>query len=79
MLDQLPHLLGRAVADAVASGEAQPDGWLLARVPIESESHAEAQFLQLGTQIEVLQPASLRQRLATTVAGLAALYAATPT
>lgn len=77
-LDQLPHLIGPAVADAAATGELQPDGWVLARVPIESDSHAETQFLRLGAQVEVLEPASLRQRLAATVAGLAALYAVAP-
>jgi predicted DNA-binding transcriptional regulator YafY len=73
-LESLPHLMGRAVADAVAAGEPQADGWLLARVPIESDSHAEMQFLRLGAQVEVLEPASLRKRLAATAAGLAALY-----
>jgi predicted DNA-binding transcriptional regulator YafY len=75
-LDRLPHLMGRAVADAAAAGEPQPDGWVLARLPIESDSHAEAEFLRLGTQVEVLEPASLRERLATIAAGLAKLYAA---
>lgn len=74
-LDRLSHLMGRAVADAAAAGEPQPDGWLLARLPIESDSHAEAEFLRLGTQVEVLEPTSLRERLTTTVAGLAKLYA----
>jgi predicted DNA-binding transcriptional regulator YafY len=75
-LDRLPHLMGRAVGAAAAAGELQSDGWALASVPIESDSHAEAEFLRLGTQVEVLEPASLRERLATTAAGLAALYAA---
>ncbi|GAA3730337.1 YafY family protein [Plantactinospora mayteni] len=78
VLDQLPHLSGSAVADAVAEGERQPDGWVLARVPIESDSHAERQFLRLGAEVEVLEPESLRQRLAATVSGLATLYAAPP-
>jgi hypothetical protein len=73
-LDRLPHFMGRAVADAAAAGEPQPDGWVLARVPIESDSHAETQFLRLGAQVEVLEPDRLRQRLATTAANLAALY-----
>jgi predicted DNA-binding transcriptional regulator YafY len=77
-LDRLPHLMGRAVADAAATGELQPDGWLLARLPIESERHAEAEFLRLGAQVEVLQPVSLRKRLATTVASMATLYGSAP-
>ena len=73
-LDRLPHLMGRAVADAAAAGERQPDGWTLACVPIESESHAEGLFLRLGAEVEVLSPATLRARIAATVACLAALY-----
>ncbi|BCJ75761.1 transcriptional regulator [Catellatospora sp. IY07-71] len=74
-LDRLPHLLGRAVAEAAAAGEPQPDGWLLARVPIESDSHAEMQFLRLGSQVEILAPASLRARITATVGALSTMYA----
>src|SRR6266511_2227058 len=74
-LERLPHLMGRAVANAAAAGEPQPDGRVLARVPIESDSHAEAELLRLGAEVEVLEPASLRERMARTVAQLAALYA----
>jgi predicted DNA-binding transcriptional regulator YafY len=62
------------VADAAAAGEPQADGWVLARLPIESEPHAEAEFLRLGAHIEVLEPASLRERIAQTVARLHAHY-----
>ncbi len=75
-VERLPHLLGRAVAEAAAAGEPQPDGWLLARVPIESDSHAEMQFLRLGDQVEILAPASLRARVTATVSTLAAMYGA---
>jgi predicted DNA-binding transcriptional regulator YafY len=78
VLDSLPHLLGRAVADAVAAGDVRTDGSVLARVPIESENHAHSQFLRLGTQVEVLEPASLRRRLAETAAAVAAQYGAVP-
>ena len=74
-LDRLPHQMGSAVAQAAAAGEPQPDGWLLARVPIESDSHAVAEFLRLGAEAEVLEPTSLREQIAKTVASLAALYA----
>jgi predicted DNA-binding transcriptional regulator YafY len=77
-VELLPHLMGRAVTDAVAAGEPLPDGWILARVPIETDSHAEMQFLRLGAQAEVLEPASLRERIAATVAKLARTYAAAP-
>jgi predicted DNA-binding transcriptional regulator YafY len=66
--------MGRQAADAAAAGDPQPDGWVLARLPIESDSHAEAEFLRLGAGIEVLEPSSLRDRLAATAAELAAMY-----
>jgi predicted DNA-binding transcriptional regulator YafY len=73
-VERLAHLMGRTVAEAAAAGAPQPDGWLLARLPIESEAHATQEFLRLGAEVEVLEPASLRQRLAQTVTRLAALY-----
>ncbi|MGY5052995.1 helix-turn-helix transcriptional regulator [Streptomyces sp. 900105755] len=48
--------------------------WTLARVPIESVEHATAQFLRLGTDIEVLEPPELRARMARTIAELAERY-----
>lgn len=73
-LELLPHLMGRAVADAAAAGEPQADGWVLARLPIETEVHAAREFLRLGAGAEVLAPESLRARLAATAAALATLY-----
>ncbi len=73
-MQRLSHLMGRAVAEAAAAGERQPDGWVLARVPIESDRHAEGEFLRLGAQVEVLEPTALRERLAATVTALATLY-----
>jgi predicted DNA-binding transcriptional regulator YafY len=77
-LEKLAHHLGRTVADAAAAGEEQPDGWVLARLPIESETHAETEFLRLGEHIEVVEPTSLRERIAGTVARLAAVYQSSP-
>lgn len=50
------------------------DGWTEARVPIESIDHAHGEFLRLGTDIEVLAPAELRDRVAGTVRTLATRY-----
>ncbi|MFJ4206289.1 helix-turn-helix transcriptional regulator [Streptomyces sviceus] len=61
--------LPRAVHDRVDS-----DGWTLARVPIESLGHAQGEFLRLGTDIEVLEPAELRERMARTISELAERY-----
>lgn len=73
-VSRLPAQLGRAVADAVAAGVRQPDGWTLATVPIESLDHVEAELLRLGAEVEVLAPAELRGRLTRTARALAALY-----
>ncbi|MBW8698373.1 Bifunctional ligase/repressor BirA [Streptomyces sp. MBT84] len=50
------------------------DGWTDARVPIESIDHAHGEFLRLGTDVEVMAPAELRDRIAATVRTLAARY-----
>ncbi|MBD0670175.1 helix-turn-helix transcriptional regulator [Streptomyces sp. CBMA156] len=50
------------------------DGWTRARVPIESVDHAHGEFLRLGADVEVLEPAELRDRITATVRTLAARY-----
>lgn len=64
---------GVKLARAV-NGRAQPDGWTLATVPVESVDHALGEFLRLGTDVEVLEPPELREKLARTVAELAERY-----
>ncbi|GHG35858.1 helix-turn-helix transcriptional regulator [Streptomyces zaomyceticus] len=49
-------------------------GWTEARVPIESIDHAHGEFLRLGTDVEVMAPAELRERIAETVRTLATRY-----
>lgn len=55
---------------------AQPerDGWTRVTVAIESVEHAHAEFLRLGSGVEVLEPPELRERIARTAAELAARY-----
>jgi predicted DNA-binding transcriptional regulator YafY len=43
-------------------------------VPIESLEHAKGQFLRFGAEVEVLEPARLRDRIAATVHALAQRY-----
>jgi predicted DNA-binding transcriptional regulator YafY len=57
-----------------ANGRTDADGWTLATVPIESVDHAHGEFLRLGTDVEVLEPAELRDRIAGTVAALSRTY-----
>ncbi|WP_149826704.1 helix-turn-helix transcriptional regulator [Streptomyces tailanensis] len=66
---------GVTLARAVRVDErASEDGWTEVRVPIESVEHAHGEFLRLGTDIEVLQPAELRARIARAVGELAGRY-----
>ncbi|MFE2424491.1 helix-turn-helix transcriptional regulator [Streptomyces hokutonensis] len=66
---------GATLARAVPlTGRPEPDGWTLMSVPIESIDHAHGEFLSLGTDIEVLSPPELRDRITRTVAELAGRY-----
>ena len=69
------HLLSAAAVTAVETvGVADADGWVRARVPIESADLALADFLRLGAEIEVLEPAELREQTARTIQAMAAIY-----
>ncbi|MFJ9819283.1 helix-turn-helix transcriptional regulator [Streptomyces sp. NPDC101151] len=68
---RLPGPAGEAVR---ANGRPEADGWIRATVPVESVDHAHAEFLRLGTDIEVLAPAELRERIARTATELADRY-----
>jgi predicted DNA-binding transcriptional regulator YafY/CTP:molybdopterin cytidylyltransferase MocA len=74
-VERLPDLMGPEVVRAAADGVPEAGGWVRAQLPIESLTHAETQFLKLGAQVEVLEPAQLRDRLTATARDLAALYA----
>jgi len=67
----LPSAVVTAVLDA---GTVRPDGWIQATVPIESWTQAHADFLRLGADLEVLEPASLRDRLIGTCRAMMTLY-----
>jgi predicted DNA-binding transcriptional regulator YafY len=69
------RLSGPAAEAVAANGRTGEDGWTRATVPIESVDHAHHEFLRLGTDIEVLEPAELRERIAQTVTALARTYA----
>jgi predicted DNA-binding transcriptional regulator YafY len=68
-------LLSAAATAAVEeSGTAEPDGWVRARVPIESADQAVTDFLRLGADLEILAPARLRERAAATITAMAERY-----
>lgn len=73
---RVPDLMTPGVVAAARESAQPPDeeGWTRVTVPIESIEHALAEFLRLGTDAEVLAPAELRDRMATTAAELAARY-----
>ncbi|MEU9986689.1 YafY family protein [Streptomyces sp. NPDC048045] len=65
---------GPAAAAVRARGRVQPDGWTLVTLPIESVEHAHGEFLRMGSDVEVLGPPELRERIARTAAELAERY-----
>lgn len=73
----LLFLLGGLAARRARSTFGEPDagGWVEATVPIESVRHGLHALLQLGDEVEVLDPPELRERMATTARQLADRYA----
>lgn len=68
----------RFVVEAVAVpqmwGEPDADGWVRARLPVESLDVAYTYMLRLGPEVEVLAPASLRERMASAADRTRELY-----
>ncbi|MEV6302466.1 WYL domain-containing protein [Actinoplanes sp. NPDC051861] len=75
-LDRIPYLMTRAMAREAQSnlGPPDPDGWTTVDLPIESIRHAHPEFLKLGADIEVLEPAELRDMMRESALALAHLY-----
>lgn len=73
---ELLFLVGPIASRAARAAMAPPDqdGWVTTTVPIESIRHGLHALLQLGAEIEVLDPPALRQLMAATVRDLAARY-----
>jgi predicted DNA-binding transcriptional regulator YafY len=72
---RMRHLLSAAAVTAVETASvADAGGWVSARVPIESADLALADFLRLGADIEILEPAELREQAARTIQAMAAIY-----
>ncbi|HEY6791982.1 MAG TPA: YafY family protein [Trebonia sp.] len=69
-------LMSPAVTSAIDATARRCDGdWVTAVVPIESLEHAHASFLSLGAEVEILEPESLRARMAHAAASMARMYA----
>jgi len=72
---RMRHLLSAAAVIAIeTAGTADADGWTRARVPIESADQALADFLRLGPDVEILEPAELREQAARTIRAMGAIY-----
>ncbi|MFI2376438.1 helix-turn-helix transcriptional regulator [Streptomyces sp. NPDC018964] len=73
---RLPHAMDAVAArEALArAGEPEGDEWVTVTLPVESEEVAREQLTALGAEVEVLAPASLRERFAAEAARLAELY-----
>lgn len=56
----------------------KPEGWVKAEIPIEGGDYTLRVLLQLGVEIEVLQPVALREALGAAAAKIAGVYAARP-
>lgn len=71
-------LLGIAAGRAVHRTAQSPDdhGWTRAVIPIETIAHAAGELLRLGADVEVLEPAALRERIIQTIGELALTYGA---
>lgn len=65
-----------AAAEAVDAKHTpcRPDGWIKAHIPIEDNAYAARQLLRIGTEMEVLEPLTLRQTLEREAQAVAALY-----
>jgi hypothetical protein len=72
---RMRSLLSTAVVAAVrADGVTDPDGWIRARVPIESADQTLADFLQLGADLEIVEPSELREQAIGMVQAMTAIY-----
>jgi predicted DNA-binding transcriptional regulator YafY len=75
-LELLPGILGTTVAAAARSNAGPPDrdGWVRTVIPVEHPNMAVGDLLRLGSDVELLAPAELRDRLTATIATLAERY-----
>jgi predicted DNA-binding transcriptional regulator YafY len=59
---------------SVENKPCKPEGWVRARVPIESVDLAKRQFMHLGAELRVVEPPELRAAIADEAKKVAALY-----
>ncbi len=67
----------RAAIDAVSPLEFDSSGWTVLDIPIEEERWASREMTRIGPEVEVLEPATLRARMAEIARQLAGFYGVT--
>jgi len=76
-LDRLRDAVGnRAVSDAQKLDDLDPDGWLRLRLRLDWPDEAHRHLLAAGRWVEVLGPADVRARIASTARAIAERYGA---
>lgn len=66
--------LGADIAERVLAADSDGDGWRSAVVPIEGIAHAAALLLGFGDEIEVAEPAELREEIGRRAASVIRMY-----
>jgi predicted DNA-binding transcriptional regulator YafY len=59
---------------AAAVSGCQTDGWAIVEMAVENSDHGAREMLSLGAEVEILAPASFREKVSRLAAGIAALY-----
>jgi predicted DNA-binding transcriptional regulator YafY len=73
---RVPQLLTPAVIQAARRNAGEPDeaGWVRTVIPIESVRHAHAELMRFGADVEVVEPAELRDRVVASARAVLAMY-----
>ncbi len=72
--ERLSRLSPRGLQAVRGAGAAGPDGWRALTMAVENSDHGARELLGLGAEVEVLEPADLRERIAALAAGLFELH-----
>ncbi|HVW40154.1 MAG TPA: YafY family protein [Amycolatopsis sp.] len=74
--DLVPFYLGAVGARAVRDSRAEPDedGWFRVELPVEPGAPALGELLRFGPELQVLEPADLRDQVAAAIARMAGHY-----
>jgi predicted DNA-binding transcriptional regulator YafY len=67
--------ISAAAAEAASATAPDASGWITARIPVEKTGVAALQLLRLGSEFEILAPASLRAAVAAEAKKIAAMHA----